>query len=251
VNPAPGITYYALNTSRPLFASARMRRAVNFAVDRQALANAQQTNFLAVPAEQYLPPGIAGFTDAHVYPLDRPDLARARRLARGRRRTAVLYAGDCSNCLRRAQVLVRNLAAIGIHVEVKSFSGDVLGKKEATKGAPFDIAESNWVSDGYFDPFDFLNILFDGNLSAAGFIGPWNVSHFDDAVYNRRLGAAAKLTGVARYRAYARLSTDLARNASPIVVWGNPIRQDLFSTRMGCQIYGPNGVDLAALCIRH
>jgi hypothetical protein len=54
-----------------------MRRAANFAVDRQALADAQQTVFLAVPADRYLPPGSPVYTSAHVYPLEGPDLARA------------------------------------------------------------------------------------------------------------------------------------------------------------------------------
>jgi YVTN family beta-propeller protein len=247
VTPWLGIVYYALNTSRPLFANARMRQAVNFAIDRPALANAQQTNFLALPADQYLPPGMLGFEEAHIYPTDGPDLARARQLAGGGRRTAVLYAGDSSNSLRRAQVLVRNLAAIGIRVKIEAFSGAVLDTKATAKGAPFDIVESNWVTD-YFDPFNFLNQLFDSNIAPALSV---NLARFDEPAYNRRLETAAKLTGAARYRTYAQLDADLTRTAAPIVVWGNPSSQDLFSARMGCQVYGPYGVDLAALCIRH
>jgi YVTN family beta-propeller protein len=250
VSPGTSILYYALNTSRPLFASARMRRAVNFAVDRPALAITQQSGFGAVPTDQYLPPLMAGFKDAHIYPLAGPDLARARRLAGSARRKAVLYTCDDTNCLQQAQVLVSNLAAIGIHVEVNSFPFTVLQKKEKAKGAPFDLAATLWGSDGYFDPYDFLNNLFDSNLQAtAGFNFPWNPSHFDDPVYNRRLEAADKLTGPARYRAYAQLDDDLARNVAPILIWGNGANRDLFSARMGCQIYRPR-IDLAALCIR-
>jgi YVTN family beta-propeller protein len=247
MSPSPGIIYYALNTSRPLFASARMRRAVNFAIDRPALANAQESGILALPADQYLPPGMAGFEDAHIYPTDGPDLDRARRLAGNRHRTAVLYASDSTSSLKRAQVLVRNLASIGIDVEVKTFPGTVLAAKEATKGEPFDIAENSWSAD-YFDPFNFLNQLFDPNIKPAAL--SVDASRFDEPLYNRRLESAAKLTGAARYRAYAQLDIDLTRNASPIVVWGNPATEDLFSARMGCQAYGPYGVDLAALCIR-
>lgn len=76
------------------------------------------------------------------------------------------------------------------------------------------------------------------------------MSDFDDPVYNRRLEAAAKLNGAARYTAYARLDADLTKNADPLIAWGNPTSQDLFSARLGCQIYGPISVDLAALCIR-
>ena len=242
VNPYPAVIYYALNTSRPLFASARMRRAVNFAVDRQALINAQRSGaYIFLPTDQYLPPGIPGFKDAHIYPLDGPDLARARALAGGRKRTAVLNNCDSPVCLKLAQILVRNLAAIGIQVEV-------IVNKDAKKG-DYDIAFSGWISDGFIDPYDFLNLLFDSRL--ANPLGS-NASQFDESVYNRRLEAAAKLNGPARYRAYARLDADLTRNAAPGIAWANRTNLDFFSARMGCQIFhlDGGGMDLAALCIR-
>jgi peptide/nickel transport system substrate-binding protein len=246
VNPTLSVFYFALNTSRPLFASAAMRRAVNFAVDRRALVSA--SDFSAFATDQYLPPGMAGFRDARIYPLDGPDLARGRQLAGNTSRTAMLYTCDAPNCLKTAQVLVRDLAAIGISVEVQAFSGRaVLSKKVTTKGEPWDITVSGWQSDGYYDPFDFLNLLFDGNL--AGTIGA-DLSRFDDPAYNRRLEAAEKLTGPARYQAYAELDADLTRDAAPFVAWGNGASQDFFSARMGCQVFGQAGMNLAALCIR-
>jgi ABC-type oligopeptide transport system substrate-binding subunit len=191
---------------------------------------------------------MAGFRNAHAYPIEGPDLARAKRLADKGTRTAVLYSVDESSSLRRAHVLVTNLAAIGIRVEVHKFPYAVLLKKEARANEPFDIAESNWTPDGWFDPFYWLNDLFDSNLAHTA--DYWNLSHFDEPSYNRRLETAAQLTGAARYRAYARLDADLTRKASPIVVYASPSREDFFSARMGCQVHGPYGMDLAALCIR-
>jgi ABC-type oligopeptide transport system substrate-binding subunit len=160
----------------------------------------------------------------------------------------VLYTGNDPVSLQKAKILVRNLAAIGIHVEVDPFPGDVLFKKIGTSGEPWDIAEAGWGTDGYFDPFDFLNILFDGNL--ADTVG-LDLSRFDDPAYNRRLEAAARLTGSARYAAYARLDADLVRKAAPVVALSYWTSQDFFSARMGCQqLFGPVRIDLAALCIR-
>jgi hypothetical protein len=69
--------------------------------------------------------------------------------------------------------------------------------------------------------------------------------------YNRRLEAAARLSGAQRYSAYAFLDADLARKMAPFAVLFNPSELDFFSARMGCQVYQPiYGVDLAALCIR-
>jgi ABC-type oligopeptide transport system substrate-binding subunit len=250
VSPFLGFTYLALNTTRPLFANARMRRAVNFAVDREALV--QQSDSASLPTDQYLPPGMPGFRDAHIYPLDGPNLSRARKLAGPGRRTAVLYTSDLPENLKAAQILVGNLEAIGIHVEVDAFpnGGGNIFKKLTTKGEPWDIALFGWVTDGYPDPFDFLNLLLDGKL--ANTIGQ-DLSQFDDPVYSRRLEAAAKLTGAARYHAYARLYADLARNAAPLVAVANVVDRDFFSARMGsgCQKrLGMGHLDLAALCIR-
>jgi hypothetical protein len=74
---------------------------------------------------------------------------------------------------------------------------------------------------------------------------------FIDPTYRARLAAAAHLTGAARYLTYARLDAELARNAAPWIAYGNSSGHDLFSARMGCQIYGEYGIDLAALCIRN
>jgi ABC-type oligopeptide transport system substrate-binding subunit len=38
VTPVPQLDFFALNSRRPLFADARMRRAVNYALDRRRLA---------------------------------------------------------------------------------------------------------------------------------------------------------------------------------------------------------------------
>ena len=64
----------AFDTKHGLFAGARMRQAVNYALDRPALAAALGD----LVAGNYLPPGLPGSLARHVYPLGGPDLARAR-----------------------------------------------------------------------------------------------------------------------------------------------------------------------------
>ena len=44
---------------------------------------------------------------------------------------------------------------------------------------------------------------------------------FEDPDLPRRLAAAAQLTGPKRYLTYAKLDHDLARNAAPLVAFGN------------------------------
>ena len=54
-----------------------------------------------------------------------------------------------------------------------------------------------------------------------------------------------------RYRAYAELAVDPAKNAAPWLVIENDTTRDFLSARIGCQVFQPvYGIDLAALCLR-
>jgi hypothetical protein len=72
----------------------------------------------------------------------------------------------------------------------------------------------------------------------------------DDPAYQRRLAAADRLSGPRRYLALGKLDIDLARNAAPLVAFGEDSSFDFFSARIGCQVYGVYGMDLGALCLR-
>jgi peptide/nickel transport system substrate-binding protein len=241
-NPYPNLSFLALNSQRPLFASAGMRRAVNYAINRSALAQLGEgeSSFPETPIDHYLPPGMPGFRAVHAYPAS-PDLTVAKRLASGHRgATAVLYTCEEGPCVRRARAIVKELSAIGLRVRVEHFSNPTLYTKLATPGAQFDIASVEWAPS-YVDPDALLNFF----LESRQVIPP-----LDDPLVARQLAAAARLTGPERYLAYGRLDVEIARTAAPLVAYGVAASHDLFSARMGCEHYGVYGYDIAALCVR-
>ncbi len=234
------------NTSRPPFSSARLRRAVNYALDRRALARqGLYTDLPASPTDQYVPPTMPGFRDVRIYPF-RPDLARARRLAGREHRRVVLYSDTGPTHLRFAEIVKANLRAIGFDVEIREV-GLSIYPRVATRGEPFDMALVGWVAD-YPDPFDFLRQL-DGRT-----IGPndnVNQAYFDDPDYNRRLDAAMRLRSPAREIALGRLDVHVARTEAPWAALANERGYDFFSARIGCQAYNPAfGIELGGLCVR-
>ncbi len=210
--------YLGLNTQRPLFAEANMRKAVAYAIDRAALVRLLGA-FGGEPTDQYLPPGIPGYEDIDLYPLDRPDVEKAKELTGGKTGKAVLYTCNQAPCPERAQLIQQNLKAIGIDVRIKQFPRNVQITKQGTKGEPFDITDEGWFAD-YPDPYDFINKLLDGRTIQAS--NNVNISYFDHAGYNRKMDEAASLTGDARATAYAQLDADIAGNAAPLVAWGDP-----------------------------
>jgi ABC-type transport system substrate-binding protein len=240
-NPSDQLDYFVLNTHRPLFSDVRLRQAVNYALDRRALAQ-RGDRFSPLPAhptDHYLPPGMPGFRDAHVYPMT-PDLVKARKLARGGERTAVLYTCNSSPCPEQAQIVKTDLAAIGLQVQIKTVPFETYFTTLDKPGHPFDLAWDGWLPD-YIDPAGMLN-----SLLADSSFGPT----FDDPAYRRRLAAAVRLSGPERYLTYGRLDLELARDAAPLAAFDNLLDDDFFSARIGCQTHGIYGMDLAALCIR-
>jgi peptide/nickel transport system substrate-binding protein len=252
ISAALAVLWLHMNTGRPLFSNVRLRQAVNYAIDRQALV-AQGRRFqevnpfnAGVPTDDYLPPVTVGATDFHLYPLNGPDLRRAKRLAGPVHATAIMYTPNVPPWLQEAQIIRRDLNPLGIDVQVKEFPIGDFFARISRRGEPFDLAVS-----GYSLPPDPLQILaaFDG--STIGPANNSNVSYFNNPAFNRKLKAVAQLSGAKRYRAADRLALELERDdvRAAAIAWNTS--RDFFSARIGCQVYQPvYGMDLAALCLR-
>jgi ABC-type transport system substrate-binding protein len=244
IEPGAGIRVFHLNTSRPLFKNNRkLRQAVNFAVNRAALA--REAGFSAeIPTDQYLLPGSPGHRDERIYPLKGPDLKKARALAKGRTRDgkAVLYTTAQTVDVSQAQILQKNLEAIGLELEIKVVA-DIFGKL-STPGEPFDIGRARWF--GGRDP-SVLPFWFDGRT--IGQPGSGNLSYFNSPKYNRLLDEASRLTGAARYRAYGELDVEISRDAAPMIPVSRVSTFAFVSARVGCVVMNPS-LDLTAVCLK-
>ena len=250
VRPILGVNYLSLNHDRPIFKNnVPLMKAINHAIDRHALL--AQSGFLAGKrTDQILPPGLAGFRDADLYPLKAPNLSAAKKLAAGHLRDGkiVVYTSNRGAAPLQGQIIQFNLKQIGLDVEVKQFSRAVQITKEGTRGEPFDIGNDGWFAD-YADPFDFINVLLSGDTLQDS--NNNNLSYFNDPVYNKKMLAASRLSGDARSKAYADLDVEMMKNAAPMAPRSNPNQRIFVSKRFGCFTFNPAyTVDLAAACIK-
>ncbi len=232
VVPGNFLRVFDINTSRPLFRNnVKLRQAVNFAVDRKALVREAGPR-VETPTDQYLLPGAPGYRDERFYPLKGPDVAKARALAKGnlRSRKVVLYTLDQPAEVARAQILQRNLKAIGLELEIKLFPLNLFFEKIATPGEPFDLARVQYgpLTDPVYLNFFFLNL---------------------PAKYNRLLDRASRLTGEQRYRAYGELDVQLSRDVAPMIPVAVVNQQTFVSARVGCIVLNPL-LDLTAVCLK-
>ena len=125
-NPSPTILYLAMNHDRRLFGGGgvgnlRLKKAVNFAIDRQAVLS-QGGAYAGVTNDQYMPPTMRGFKNVAIYPR-RPNLSQARSLASGQTRggDGVFYCANRAPAPARCQVVQANLRNIGLNMDIKLF----------------------------------------------------------------------------------------------------------------------------------
>jgi ABC-type transport system substrate-binding protein len=190
-----------------------------------------------------------GFRSAKIYPRVRPDFARARRLAAGHTRTGkavMMIRVPVSTAFARARIVQFDLQQIGISVSIVVMN---TSNDPSTRGQAYDLLDTGCNTPGHMDPAGILNLSFDGNLIRPA--GNTNVGYFDSPAWNRRLEAAARLSGRARYRAYGKLHVDLARTAAPAVAYAVGAQNAFVSKRVGCVRLNPVfGLSLGAMCLR-
>jgi ABC-type oligopeptide transport system substrate-binding subunit len=250
VEPLLSTSYIAFNTSRGIFKNnVALRKAVNQAIDRRALL--AQSGYLAGKrTDQILPPGMAGFRDADLYPLKQPNLAAAKKQAQGHTGdgTVVLYESNRGASPLRAQIIQYNLSQIGLKVDTHLYARAVQLDKEGTRGEPFDLADEQWGAD-YADPYDFINVLLDGrNIQASN---NSNFAYFNDPKFNKQMTQASLMSGNARYKAYGNLDVAIMQQGVPWAPRSNANNRMLVSKRVGCFSYSAiYTVDLAALCLK-
>ncbi|HST14954.1 MAG TPA: ABC transporter substrate-binding protein [Gaiellaceae bacterium] len=244
VHPDLQLLFLALNTKRPLFRNARLRKAVNLAIDRVDILS--RTGLYGKATDQILPAAMPGYRDVKIYPLTRPDLRSARRLVGSGTRHALFYFGGSIE-FTIAEVVASQLAKIGIQVDVEPYPG---GSSTAAAQRA-DITIVDWAAD-YVDPYDFINILLYGKTANAP--GSQNRGGFASPLYDRRMTQAAALTGRTRLTAYAQLDAELMRNAAPIAPIADIYLPTLTSERVrpDCSLFPPQGagLDLAAACLK-
>ena len=247
------IRYVAMNHQRPLFKdNPNLDKAVNWAVDRQAFS-AQGGYLYGKRTGQILPPGMLGYKPVGIYPIKvtAATVKTAKKLAAGNLRSgkAVLWAANRGVAPLQAQLIQYNLKQMGLDAEIKLLPrATQFTEAGNSKTATYDLTIERWGAD-YADPYDFLNILLDGNQITNSQHN--NYSYFNVAKYNKQMLAASLLVGPARGTAYAKLDKDLMAASPPWAPLVNSNDRTFLSNRVGCVVINTAasaGPSLNVLC---
>ena len=161
VGTVPGTfwEYVGMNTRRPPFDDVRVRQAVAWAVDREAINRVVNFGRSTVLDGGHIPPGHWAYADLHLYP--RQNLARARQLlseaGHADGLSVVLKVGSAfPTQVAAAQMVKQQLREIGVRIEIvaqeSSVFFDALGRGD------FDMTVCGWV--GFVDPDEWTYNLF-------------------------------------------------------------------------------------------
>jgi ABC-type transport system substrate-binding protein len=237
VGPTSCVSYMAMNNARAPFNNVNLRKAVEYAIDRPA-----QVRLLGAYAgkrtSQMLVPGIPGYTPFNAYPIKGADVSKAKQVGGSAIASApelnVIHTTTAAST-NRAQVAEFNLKQVGFKVNDTPTPATNFYQVIQTKGTSYNFTTNGgWCAD-YFDPFDYLNVLFDGRKIQAA--NNNNYAYFNNAAFNKGLDHAAALTGAARSRAYAKLDHELMVKYAPVVPYVISTNRYFVSSRTKNWIY--------------
>ncbi|WP_246739646.1 ABC transporter substrate-binding protein [Martelella sp. HB161492] len=173
VNPLAAFWYAPMNTNLAPFDNVKVRQAVNYAIDRDALVNIFGGPVLAQPTCQILPPDFPGHVDSCIYTKDpgeswsAPDMEKAKQLVEesgtaGEKVTVI--AEDTATSRAIGTYLQSVLADLGYDATMKAISPNIQFTYIQNTDNNVQISVSQWYMD-YPAASNFLNVL----LSCASF----------------------------------------------------------------------------------
>ncbi|MBM7558039.1 ABC transporter substrate-binding protein [Halanaerobacter jeridensis] len=217
-----GTYYLAINNQKEPFNNKKVRKAMNYAVNKEVIAKVVR-NGTVNPANGILPPGMPGYnSDLKGYPYN---IEKAKELLKeagypdGLPGEYKIIYNTSKQHQRNLEAVQRNLKQIGINVKLVNMDwGTVLSK--ADKGS-FTLMRMGWIAD-YPDPDNFLHVLFHSKNAGAG----GNYAFYKNEDIDKKLEKARKMDrGEERLDLYQEIEKELINDAPwvPIYYYSTPV----------------------------
>lgn len=239
--------YAAMNTRLAPFDNIKVRQALNYALDRNAMVKLWGGANLASVICQNLPVGMPGYEPYCPFTKDpgtkwsAPDLEKAKALVKesgtaGQKVTVI--AEDTGTKKNIGEYVTNVLREIGYDASVKAISTSLEFTYIQNTSNKVQISITDWYQD-YPAASDFLNVLFscanfhegsDASINIAGYCNPTLDKAMNDAL---TLSVTDPKKAEASWAAVDKMVTD----AAPVAPLFQPRHADLISTRVGNYVW--------------
>jgi peptide/nickel transport system substrate-binding protein len=238
--------YFWMNTRVAPFNDVRVRRAVNYAIDRAALVKTVWGG-LGRPTQNVLPSTYPSYRRLNLYP---HDIAKAQALIKqagvdGMKIT--VWGRQVSDSVTATELYASYLEQIGFKTELKILPRATYYTTIGNADTKAQTGWARWLED-YPHPLDWFDVLLNGNR-----ITPTDNNNF--AWYSNartdgmieQLKSAPVLTGPVNAR-WAQ-TEKLIMQQAPWAPWSNRVFPEFFSKAIGCILMQPlYGVDFLRIC---
>ncbi len=205
-----GVYFYSVNITKPPLDNVWLRRALNYAIDRAAIAN-DLLKKSRDPWGNFAPSGYPGYDPPPPITFD-PEKARdcLRRAgyADGSAKPKISILFNTSEDHRRVAEAIQAMWKRELGIDVELTNQEWASYLQATTTLQYQVARRSWIGD-YLDPTTFLGLMVtgDGNNRTG-----WSNEHYDAL-----LRSAAVTVDPIRRMAMLREAEAIVLNESPIL----------------------------------
>jgi peptide/nickel transport system substrate-binding protein len=223
VGTLPATTYLWMNSSVAPFNNAKVRQAVNYAINRDALLRVWGGPSQGSVTDQVLPPTMPGWQKAALYP-SAGDTAKAKALLAASGvalpiSTTLRVRNDAPGYLSLAQAVQAQLAAVGINADIKSAPDSSNGGVISATANKVPMGINTWTQD-YPDPDDFFGTLLDGNRITP--TNNNNYASYNNPASNAKIEGMDAVTGTGRASQWNAIDQQIIGQDAPWAPLINP-----------------------------
>jgi peptide/nickel transport system substrate-binding protein len=246
--------YYFMNTRVKPFDDKRVRQAVNFAIDKRALA--RLFGGLLEPGCNFLPPGMQGYEKVEPCPYGdptaAPDVERAKQLIKEagvEGDSVTVYGNDEDPSRPTTEYLADVLNQIGFKAKPRIVEGSVYFTTIGNQKTKAPIGFANWFQD-FPHPSNFTFLIDPASIQETN---NQNFSNVEDPAIGKALEEANKKGIEEAAPEYARVDRRVVEEAL-VAPYGHRKLANFVSERVdfeNCTVTHPvNQLDFTQLCLR-
>jgi peptide/nickel transport system substrate-binding protein len=228
--PTQYVWYDYINTQR--IKDVNVRKALNYALDKDAMLKAIGGSAAGTPATTLLSPTVAGYQkyDAFGAPVT-GDVAKAKAaLGTATAPPLVLAYTNTARRTAQAEATRKSLEAAGFKITTKAIDPSNFYTEVSRKDNPYDIYLGGWGSD-WPSASTVIPPLFDGRKITP--TGNTNLSYFNDASVNAEMDRIATLSDPkASQAAWAALDKKIMTDFAPVI----PVNYDANYAMTGSKV---------------